>query len=83
MQGRGELPADLETGLRKTINDEFTKLKANIAKAGKIADPKSAVTAFNALLTKNNMAPLTISASTVTAPSSCKFVWPAQSGGHK
>ncbi|GEM_PF-3839229 len=37
---------------RKKINDELTKLKANVATAAKIADPKAAVTAYNALLTK-------------------------------
>jgi len=39
-----------EDAPRNKINAELTKLKADVAKAGKNADPKAAIAAFNALL---------------------------------
>lgn len=38
--------------------------------------------AFNALLTKNGLAPLMVKPSAVSPPASCTFVWPT-AGGHK
>jgi hypothetical protein len=38
---------------------------------------------FNALLTKNNLPPLKLTPTTVTAPASCKFVAPAPTRGSK
>ena len=40
--------------------------------------------AFNSLLTKNNLTPLKIAPTAMTAPSSCTFVWPVTTtGGRK
>jgi hypothetical protein len=34
------------------------------------------IAAFDSLLTKNNLTPLKVTPATLTAPASCKFVWP-------
>jgi len=39
------------------------------------------IVAFNSLLTKNNLTPLKVTQTKLTAPASCKFVWPTAAPG--
>jgi len=60
----------LETGCKEftaTANAWKTMLNADLVE-------------FNSLLTKNNLTPLKIAPTALTAPASCTFVWPTTSG---
>ena len=48
------VPGIADAAARKKISDELAKLKANVAKAAKVADPKAAIKVYSALLTSAN-----------------------------